>query len=377
MEYPYPVVSGRLTLFVAALAATLLFSCGQSEPTLKPTSSPASDAGAPLRPNPVSTATSKPDPSAKPSQRPTATPNVVKEPQPTSTPVEAVQVPTPEGGPTEQWRSAVDLFHRALALQNQGRFAQAIETYQQSIATYPTAEAHTLLGWNYGGMGEKDLAILEAKKAIALDPDYGNPYNDIGVVLIEMGQLDAAIPWLNKAIAAKRYEPRHFPHLNLGVIWVRMGMWGPAFAAFEEALRLAPEQRLPEVDVVEVPVPLGVETLEPQKETVDDLVKALAGYFEAWNRYDPVALIEGADLYTGVSVQMVDALLLHMARAKLEESQIQFVDADVVYFSEPLSILGTQLQVEGKSISVSYLLVLRDGTWKVAGQATIFLEPRR
>ena len=146
-------------------------------------------------------------------------------------------MPTPEGGPTEQWHSAVDLFHRALALQYQGRLAQAVETYQRSIATYPTAEAHNFLGWNYSWMGENDLAISEAKKAIALDPDYGNPYNDIGVVLIGMGQLDAAIPWLNKAIAAKRYEPRHFPHLNLGKIWVRKGMWDAALAAFFQFFR--------------------------------------------------------------------------------------------------------------------------------------------
>jgi len=374
-------VSHRFGLCVTALAAALLFACGQSVPTLKPTSSPAPATGAPLRPTLVSTATPIPVPGATPTPRPAATPTLVKEPQATFTPapatVEAVLVPTPEGGATEQWRSAVDLFHRALALQYQGQLAQAVEMYQRSIATYPTAEAHTLLAWNYGGMGETDLAISEAKKAIALDPDYGNPYNDIGVVLIEMGRLDAAIPWLNKAIAAKRYEPRHFPHLNLGIIWVRKGMWDTAFAAFEEALRLAPEFPLPRVPVVEVPVPLDVETPEPQEETVDDLAKALAGYFEAWNTYDPVALMEGTDLYLGLSVETIEALLLHLARAKLEGSQIRVVDSDIVYFSEPLAILGTQLQVQGRSIFALYLLTLRDGAWKVAGQATIFPEPRR
>ena len=376
-ENPRPVVAVRLSLYLATVAAALLISCGQPEPTLKPTPSPAPATEVPFRTNPVSTATPNPVLVTNPTPSPTSTPDVVKERQPTSRPAAAVQIPTPEGGPTEQWSSAVDLFHQALAFQNQGETAQAIETYQRSIAAYPTAEAHTSLAWNYSGMGDSSLAMLEARKAIALDPDYGNPYNDIGFMLIEMGEFDAAIPWLNKAIAAKRYEPRHFPHLNLGVIWVRQEMWGAAFAAFEEALRLSPGQRLPTVDVVEVPVPLGVETPEPLEETVDDLVKALAGYFDAWNRYDPVALIESADLYTGVSVQMVDALLLHMARAKSEGSQIRFVDAEIVYFSEPLAILGTELEVEGRSVSAPYLLVIRDGEWKVAGQAVIFLEPRR
>ena len=32
-------------------------------------------------------------------------------------------------------------------------------------------------------------AIAECEKAIALDPDYGNPCNDIGVYLIELGRV--------------------------------------------------------------------------------------------------------------------------------------------------------------------------------------------
>ena len=120
-------------------------------------------------------------------------------------------------------------------------------------------------------------------------------------------------------------------------------MWSAVFAAFEEVLRLAPEQRLPMVPAVEAPVPLGVETPDPREETVDDPVNALAGYFEAWNTYepvalDPVALMEGADLYLGVSVPTMEALLLHLARAKREGSQIRFVDAHIVYFSAPPAI---------------------------------------
>lgn len=103
-------------------------------------------------------------------------------------------IPTPEGGATEEWQRAVDLVHQAVALQFQGRLLQGIETYQQSIATYPTAEAYTYLGWTYSWMGENDLAISEAEKAINLDPDYGNPYNDIGSYLLKMGRLDEATP---------------------------------------------------------------------------------------------------------------------------------------------------------------------------------------
>jgi len=281
-------------------------------------------------------------------------------------------VPTPQAGATEEWHQAVDLFHQAIALQLQGRLSQAIKTYEQSIAIYPTAEAHTFLGWTYSWMGEHDLAISEAIKAIDLDPDYGNPYNDIGAVLLAMGQLDEAIPWLKKAMAAKRYEPRHYPHLNLGKIWIRKGRWNDALDSFEEALRLAPEQPLRPLPRIAVSIPPpGGDTTKPSEEALDDLLETMTGYFQAWTAYDPVALL---DRTAPSSVDATKALLLNLARAKLERSKIRLVDTDIMYFSEPLAILGTRLEVDGRTFLVPHLLALDDGEWKVVGRAIIRAE---
>jgi Tfp pilus assembly protein PilF len=117
---------------------------------------------------------------------------------------------------------------------------EAIRLYRESIATYPTAEAHTFLGWALSWQGDVDGAIEECKLAIVVDPEFGNPYNDIGVYLIEKGELEAAIPWLERAQHAKRYEPRHFPHLNLGRIYAKTGKVSRAIGEFERALALHP-----------------------------------------------------------------------------------------------------------------------------------------
>jgi Tfp pilus assembly protein PilF len=55
-------------------------------------------------------------------------------------------------------------------------------------------------------------------RAIEIDPEFGNPYNDIGVYLMQRDRLDDAVPWLERAKLAKRYEPRQFPYMNLGRI---------------------------------------------------------------------------------------------------------------------------------------------------------------
>jgi len=132
------------------------------------------------------------------------------------------------------------LFQEAYAHQMRKELDEAIRLYQESLALCPTAEAHTFLGWAYSFQGRLDEAIAECHKAIAVDPEFGNPYNDIGVYLIERGDLNGAVPWLERAKRAPRYEPRHFPYMNLGRVYLRRGQWREALRELEEAARLAP-----------------------------------------------------------------------------------------------------------------------------------------
>ena len=52
---------------------------------------------------------------------------------------------------------------------------------------YPTAEAHTFLGWVYSFQSRYDEAIAECLEAIRVDETLGNPYNDIGSYLLAKG----------------------------------------------------------------------------------------------------------------------------------------------------------------------------------------------
>ena len=139
---------------------------------------------------------------------------------------------------SDRSRRAYQLFVAAYRLHMAGDVDGAIARYQESIGNRPTAEAHTFLGWALSVMNRLDDAIAECKKAIAVDPDFGNPYNDIGSYLLKQGQLDEAIPWLDQAVHATRYEPRHYPHCNLGRIYWAKGLLNRAIAEFERALEL-------------------------------------------------------------------------------------------------------------------------------------------
>jgi len=144
-------------------------------------------------------------------------------------------------GREEDKREAWCLFQQAYEQQRNGQLEEAVSLYRQSLSVHPTAEAHTFLGWTYSFMGRLDDAIDECRMAIARDPDFGNPYNDIGAYLIEKGQFDEAIPWFQKAMQAKRYESPAFPHLNLGRVYEKKGQWTDAIEAYKQALILNPD----------------------------------------------------------------------------------------------------------------------------------------
>jgi Tfp pilus assembly protein PilF len=139
---------------------------------------------------------------------------------------------------------ALDLWQEGTQTLMKGDVAEAIALFTESLKTEPSAEAYTFRGWAYSFQGRLEEAIEECRKAIATDPTFGNPYNDIGSYLVMLERPDEAIPWLQKAKTAPRYEPRHFPYLNLGRIYAARGDFAEAIAEFEGALALAPDDRM-------------------------------------------------------------------------------------------------------------------------------------
>jgi len=147
-------------------------------------------------------------------------------------------------GREEDKREAWQLFQQAYERQMKGELEEAVALYKKSIEAHPTAEAYTFLGWTYSFMGRIEDAIEECHNAIAQDPDFGNPYNDIGAYLIEKGELDEAIVWFQKALLARRYESPAFPHLNLGRVYERKGQWTEAIDSYKKSLALNPQYAL-------------------------------------------------------------------------------------------------------------------------------------
>ena len=338
-------------LVAVAWSACLVAGCGRAVATPTPTATP-----------PVS-----PAPTASPTPTPRSTPPA----GPASPPTFAVPaIPTPDDGATPAWHQAVALFHEGLTLQFQGRLEEAVTAYKRSIETFPIAEAYTYLGWTYSWTDRFEEAIQEAKRAIELDPDYGNPYNDIGVYLIALGLSDDAIPWLIKASVAERYEEPQFPHLNMGRIWLQKGQLDQAFTSFEMVLLVRPDYPLPPLPslVMELP-PFSGEVVGPSNEaTMSEVAQAMKGYLEAWNAYDPAALL-GMTAEHSPAAKM--ALLLNLAGAKLNRHRVHLAGVEPLYLGEEAAVVRARLGGGGVVLPVPYVLKRGEGGWKVMGIAVM------
>ena len=124
-----------------------------------------------------------------------------------------------------------------------GEFADAIILYERSLATWPTAEAYSGLGRAYGMTNRHEEAIELCQKAIDVDPAFGKPYNDIGLYLIELRRWAEAVPWLEKAVKAERYDSPHLPFFNLGRAYGRLGQFRTALDYLDRSLDLDPFHR--------------------------------------------------------------------------------------------------------------------------------------
>src|SRR6266545_8033919 len=135
---------------------------------------------------------------------------------------------------------AKQLFHQAYEAQLAENYEQAIELYKRSIETYPTAEAHTFLGWVYSLQNRYDEGIAECLEAIRVDETLGNPYNDIGSYLLAKGDSYGCVRWFKRALFAPRYDSYAFPHFNLARVYERRRRYLEAARHYGRAVEQQP-----------------------------------------------------------------------------------------------------------------------------------------
>lgn len=122
-----------------------------------------------------------------------------------------------------------------------GNLRAALRAFEEAARMEETADALTYQAWMHSLLGDLEKAERLCLRAIRLDPDFGNPYNDIGTICVQRRDVQSAIEWFQRAKRARRYEPRHFPFVNLARLYMTLGMPHEALRELEGALSLSPE----------------------------------------------------------------------------------------------------------------------------------------
>jgi Tfp pilus assembly protein PilF len=100
------------------------------------------------------------------------------------------------------------------------------------------------MAWAESMRGNFERAIELCRKAIDLDPDFGNPWNDLGAYLLALDRPHDSIAYLERALSCPRYLTYHYAHYNLGRAYEKLGDRARAREKYLEALAEDPNYLL-------------------------------------------------------------------------------------------------------------------------------------
>jgi tetratricopeptide (TPR) repeat protein len=125
-----------------------------------------------------------------------------------------------------------------------GDRAASLEAFEKLSAKYPALPVFPLVLGNIKySLGRLEEACLSYKKAIELQPDYGEAYFKLGVCLVRMGRLSEALNCFRKD-AEKDVKGHVMSHYWMGLINSFLGDDTQSIDAFTRLYAESPESRL-------------------------------------------------------------------------------------------------------------------------------------
>ena len=133
-------------------------------------------------------------------------------------------------------QSAID---RIIGLYNEGQLKQAVSLAHNLCDQYPKALIlYEILGAAYMGLKDADKIIENYKKALQINPNHTDAYNNMGMALYNQGKFAEAVKNYQQAI---RLEPDFADaHYNLGNALKQNGEVKKAIESYKTSLAINP-----------------------------------------------------------------------------------------------------------------------------------------
>lgn len=138
----------------------------------------------------------------------------------------------------------------ATILKSAGRLSEALDENRRALAIHPgLPNARRQCGAILHEMRQLPEAENEYREALRLDPGSVRTCIGLARVLLDRGERDEAMRFLDRAAASELHESA--AHYELGQIWSRLGEDDRALFAFETSLASRPSSPTPYLKVIE------------------------------------------------------------------------------------------------------------------------------
>ena len=132
---------------------------------------------------------------------------------------------------------ALTLMRQGSVLMQQGRYDEAIKTFEQADRISPNnATVHNMLGMCSLRLGTFDDALTSFDSALRLIPGFTDARNNRGVTYLAMGQYHLAEVDFIAVLGDSTYPHRKQVYFNLGLTYLRRDQLGAAEDNFRRAI---------------------------------------------------------------------------------------------------------------------------------------------
>jgi len=184
------------------------------------------------------------------------------------------------------------------------------ERYLEMAMRNPSPLAYQAASRLHIDSQQHELAIAQAQRALALDPNDANSYLAIAYAVIYAGRPQEALNFIEKAMRLNPHYPDYYLYI-LGLAHFHLDQYEEAVTLFEKAVKLNPVNYVPLIPLSAAQAQLGRE--QEAAATLDKLQKALPAIVT-------IALVKRGSLYSYKNPADRDRLLAGLRKAGMLES---------------------------------------------------------
>jgi len=152
----------------------------------------------------------------------------------------------------DEKKTSSDYFSLAYSYAEIDEHKKAIDLYQKAIEINPeNDEAYNNRGVSYDQLGEYKKAINSYEEAIKINPKASNTYN-MGVSYQKLGEYKEAINSYEEAI--KINSEFDIAYANMGIIYAKLGKYEKAIMSYKKAIEINPKNDIAYTNLFETQI---------------------------------------------------------------------------------------------------------------------------